>query len=138
MEKYFLKKLELELPLSSSTNRDDNSSKQRREDINLAVLPSDPGLRPWITDYHPNDQDQVRKVYAQRGPRQPKEHIFPYKRYGIKDWRRFNKGWFTQFPTWLEYSIAKDGAFCLHCYLFKRDVGEQVGGDTFVSEGFSN
>jgi hypothetical protein len=46
MEKYFLKKLELELPLSSSTNRDDNSSKQRREDINLAVLPSDPGLRP--------------------------------------------------------------------------------------------
>uniref|UniRef100_A0A2N9F3J0 TTF-type domain-containing protein n=1 Tax=Fagus sylvatica TaxID=28930 RepID=A0A2N9F3J0_FAGSY len=72
------------------------------------------------------------------GPRQPKEHIFPYKRYGIKDRRRFNKGWFTQFPTWLEYSIAKDAAFCLRCYLFKRDVGEQAGGDTFVSEGFSN
>jgi hypothetical protein len=138
MEKYFKRKSELELPLSSSTNRDDNSSKQRREEINLADLPSDPGLRPRITDYHPNDRDQVRRAYAQRGPRQPKEHIFPYKRYGIKDRRRFNKGWFTQFPTWLEYSIAKDAAFCLRCYLFKRDVGEQAGGDTFVSEGFSN
>uniref|UniRef100_A0A2N9H6F6 TTF-type domain-containing protein n=1 Tax=Fagus sylvatica TaxID=28930 RepID=A0A2N9H6F6_FAGSY len=51
--------------------------------------------------------------------------------------RRFNKGWFTQFD-WLEYSIAKDAAFCLYCYLFKRDVGEQAGGDTFVTEGFSN
>uniref|UniRef100_A0A2N9F8G4 TTF-type domain-containing protein n=1 Tax=Fagus sylvatica TaxID=28930 RepID=A0A2N9F8G4_FAGSY len=99
-------------------------------------LPSDPGLRPRITDYHPNDRDQVRRAYAQRKARQPKEHNFPYKTYGAKD-RRFNKGWFTQFD-WLEYSIAKDAAFCLYCYLFKRDVGEQAGGDTFVTEGFSN
>uniref|UniRef100_A0A2N9H4F1 TTF-type domain-containing protein n=1 Tax=Fagus sylvatica TaxID=28930 RepID=A0A2N9H4F1_FAGSY len=99
-------------------------------------LPSDPGLRPRITDYHPNDRNQVRRAYAQRGTCQPKEHIFPYKTYGAKD-RRFNKGWFTQF-NWLEYSIAKDAAFCLCCYLFKSDIGEQAGGDTFVSEGFSN
>ena len=38
----------------------------------------------------------------------------------------------------MEYSIAKDAVFCLFCYLFKRDVGKQAGGDTFVSEGFSN
>ena len=31
-----------------------------------------------------------------------------------------------------------DAAFCLYCYLFKRDVGEQAGGDTFVTESFSN
>ena len=55
MKKYFKRKSELELPLSSSTNRDDNSSKQRREEINLADLPFDPGLRSRITDYHPND-----------------------------------------------------------------------------------
>ena len=36
------------------------------------------------------------------------------------------------------YSIAKDAAFCLCCYLFKLDIGEQAGGDSFVSEGFSN
>uniref|UniRef100_A0A2N9IB86 TTF-type domain-containing protein n=1 Tax=Fagus sylvatica TaxID=28930 RepID=A0A2N9IB86_FAGSY len=99
-------------------------------------LPSDPGLRPRITDYHPNDRDQVRRAYAQRKACQPKEHNFPYKTYGANN-RRFNKGWFTRFD-WLEYSIAKDAAFCLYCYLFKRDVGEQAGGDTFVTEGFSN
>uniref|UniRef100_A0A2N9FVI6 TTF-type domain-containing protein n=1 Tax=Fagus sylvatica TaxID=28930 RepID=A0A2N9FVI6_FAGSY len=145
MEKYFKRKSELELPpptkrvdnSSSSTKRVDNSSsKQDRVEINLADLPSDPGLRPRITDYHPNDRDQVRRAYAQRKARQPKEHNFPYKTYGANN-RRFNKGWFTRFD-WLEYSIAKDAAFCLYCYLFKRDVGEQAGGDTFVTEGFSN
>ena len=135
MEKYFKRKSKLELP--PPTKRVDNSSsKQDRVEINLADLSSDPGLRPRITDYHPNDRDQDRKAYAQRGARQPKEHIFPYKIYGVKD-RRFNNGWFTQF-NWLEYSIAKDTAFCLCCYLFKSDIGEQAGGDTFVSEGFSN
>ena len=123
MEKYFKRKSELELSLSSSTNRDDNSSKQRHEEINLANLPFDLRLRPRITDYHPNDRDHVCRAYAQRCPHQPKEYIFPYKRYGIKNRQRFNKGWFTQFSTWLEYSIAKDAAFCLRCYLFKRDVG---------------
>uniref|UniRef100_A0A2N9GA43 TTF-type domain-containing protein n=1 Tax=Fagus sylvatica TaxID=28930 RepID=A0A2N9GA43_FAGSY len=149
MEKYFKRKSELELPpppppptkrvdnSSSSTKRVDNSSsKQDRVEINLADLPSDPGLRPRITDYHPNDRDQVRRAYVQRKARQPKEHNFPYKAYGANN-RRFNKSWFTRFD-WLEYSIAKDAAFCLYCYLFKRDVGEQAGGDTFVTEGFSN
>jgi hypothetical protein len=147
MDKYFKRKSELELPPSTkrvdnsssepSTKRVDNSSsKQDRVEINLADLSSDPGLQPRITDYHPNDRDQDRKAYAQKGARQPKEHIFPYKIYGAKD-RRFNNGWFTQF-SWLEYSIAKDAAFCLCCYLFKSDIGEQAGGDKFVSEGFSN
>ena len=93
MEKYFKRKSELELP--PSTKRVDNSSlKKDQVEINLANLPSDPGLRPRITDYHPNDQDQVCKTYAQRGARQLKEHIFPYKTYGAKD-RRINNGWFT-------------------------------------------
>jgi hypothetical protein len=84
MKKYFQRKSELELSLSSSTNRDDNSSKQRCEEINLVDLPSNPRLRPQILDYHPNDRDQVCRAYAQRGPRQPKEHIFPYKRFILK------------------------------------------------------
>jgi hypothetical protein len=96
IKKYFKRKSELEL--SPSTKRVDNSSKQSRVEINLADLPSDPGLRPRITDYHPNDRDQVRRAYAQRGAHQPKEYIFPDKTYGAKD-RRFNKCWFTQFPN---------------------------------------
>ena len=128
MKKYFKRKSELELPPStkrvdnSSSKRVDNSSsKQDWVEINLSDLPSDPGLWPRITDYHPNDRDQVRRAYAQTKARQSKEHNFPYKTYGAKD-RRFNRGWFTQFH-WLEYSIAKDAAFCLYCYLFKCDVG---------------
>ena len=53
MEKYFKRKLELELP--PSTKRVDNSSKQDRVEINLADLPFNPGLQPRITNYHPNN-----------------------------------------------------------------------------------
>ena len=31
-----------------------------------------------------------------------------------------------------------DEAFCLCCYLFKTDNGDQGGGNVFVTEGFTN
>ncbi|XP_028088612.1 uncharacterized protein LOC114289148 [Camellia sinensis] len=49
-----------------------------------------------------------------------------------------NLAWFSEFPNWLEYIVAKDAAFCLCCYLFKLDIGNQAGSDSFVGEGFSN
>lgn len=52
--------------------------------------------------------------------------------------RRFCSSWFSEFGNWLEYSIEKDAAFCLCCYLFRPDLGKQSGGDTFVTEGFTN
>ncbi|XP_028124415.1 zinc finger MYM-type protein 1-like [Camellia sinensis] len=48
------------------------------------------------------------------------------------------RAWFSELPNWLEYSVAKDAAFCLCYYLFKPDIGDQVGDDSFVGEGFSN
>ncbi|XP_019460028.1 PREDICTED: zinc finger MYM-type protein 1-like [Lupinus angustifolius] len=36
-----------------------------------------------------------------------------------------------------EYSVEKDAASCLYCYLFKLDFRKQSGGDTFVIEGFT-
>jgi len=61
--------------------------------------------------------------------------IFLKKQFGnISTLRRFNPAWFGAYPTWLEYSIAKDAAFCLYCYLFKSKGGI----DLFVGEGFSN
>ncbi|CAH9066342.1 unnamed protein product, partial [Cuscuta europaea] len=51
--------------------------------------------------------------------------------------RRFVPTWFTE-HEWLEYSISKDAAYCLYCYLFKPNKGKQSGGDVFVSEGFSS
>jgi len=38
----------------------------------------------------------------------------------------------------LEYNILKDVAYCLFCYLFRLDTGNQAGGDLFVIEGFKN
>ncbi|KAM5569924.1 hypothetical protein ABKV19_017106 [Rosa sericea] len=51
---------------------------------------------------------------------------------------RFNVNWFKDHPSWLEYSIEKDVAYCLHCYLFKPNIGDQAGGDVFVGTGFNN
>ncbi|GMP45667.1 hypothetical protein CsSME_00014115 [Camellia sinensis var. sinensis] len=48
--------------------------------------------------------------------------------------RRFNSAWFKEYKNWLEYSIEKDAAFCLCCYLFRPDLGK--GCDTLVTEGF--
>ncbi|KAI5338278.1 hypothetical protein L3X38_017549 [Prunus dulcis] len=50
--------------------------------------------------------------------------------------RRFIAHWFDD-HDWLEYSIAKDVAFCLHCYLFKSNF-DQVGRDAFTGVGFNN
>ena len=36
------------------------------------------------------------------------------------------------------YSTSQDAAYCLCCYLFKPDIGDQSGGDTFVGVGFKN
>jgi len=32
----------------------------------------------------------------------------------------------------------KNAAYCLYCYLFKSEHGNQGGGDSFISEGFTN
>ncbi|XP_077251302.1 uncharacterized protein LOC143890485 [Tasmannia lanceolata] len=112
-------------------------SKRARVGVNVAVLPADPGLRIRISDYHPNERDQIRRAYLQKGPHQPKDHIFPLKQFG-KISRRFNPDWFEEHAGWLEYSVEKDAVFCLYCYLFKPYVGAQGGGDSFVIEGFKN
>ena len=52
--------------------------------------------------------------------------------------RRFNPKWFKEYESWLEYSIEKDIAYCLYCYLFRQDVGMQSGGDSFVTKGFNS
>ena len=38
----------------------------------------------------------------------------------------------------MEYSIEKDAAYCLYCYLFRQDVGMQFGGDSFVTKRFNS
>ncbi|KAL4573208.1 hypothetical protein LXL04_020007 [Taraxacum kok-saghyz] len=104
-------------------------------EINLPDVPSDPGLRTRILDYDANVRDKVRRAYLLKGACQPKSHEFPVTLFGKKP-RRFDVAWFNEYSTWLEYSISKDAAYCLYCYLFKPYVRAQGGGETFVSVGF--
>ncbi|XP_062112489.1 uncharacterized protein LOC133823651 [Humulus lupulus] len=113
------------------------STKRHCISIDMSDLPTDPGLRIPISDYSLNIQDQIRRHYLQQGPCQPKNHKFLPKLFGGVE-RRFNIEWYDQFPTWLEYNIDKNSAFCLYCYLFKQNNGKQGGGEIFVSKGFSN
>ncbi|XP_042405026.1 zinc finger MYM-type protein 1-like [Zingiber officinale] len=107
-------------------------------EFDFSQLPADPGLRIPICSYNANIRDQVRRRYLQKGPCQPSSYEFPKRKFGVSQFRRFNPSWFKKFGDWLEYSIEKDAAYCLYCYLFKTTKGKQAGGETFVSEGFTN
>lgn len=141
MEKFLIRKPRLEQNLNTQGSQDggdQHHSKYTRLEIDLDSLPTDPGLRKKISDYHPNDRDEIRRVYLQRGPCQPRGHKFPQKKFG-NVFRRFNPTWFNEFGNWLEYSIEKDAVFCLCCYLMRVGVEEQqIGGDSFIYEGFTN
>ncbi|XP_022857852.1 zinc finger MYM-type protein 5-like [Olea europaea var. sylvestris] len=102
-----------------------------RLEFDVAQLPLDPRLRISIQNYDTDVRDVIRRAYVQRGPCQPRNHEFPPKKMGNKD-RRFCVSWYNEYPSWLEYIIAKDVVFCLYCYLFSSSDG------SFVNGGFSN
>ncbi|ESQ28986.1 hypothetical protein EUTSA_v10024135mg [Eutrema salsugineum] len=113
------------------------SASTSETESNLDDLPWDPAKQKKILEYHPNKRDEVRRKYLERGPCKPYGHNFPKKMIG-KSLRRFNPAWFDQYANWLEYSVSKDKAFCLCCYLFRDDIQKQGGNDAFVTEGFSS
>lgn len=129
MERYFKRKKDDPIVIKEDA--------QTSIDLILRNLPSDPGLRPKMSDYAFNDRDAIRRWYIQNGPCQPVEHIFPQTVFGKKK-RRFNSKWFRLHSDWLDYSISLDSVFCLCCYLFKEDIGNQSGGEIFVTKGFKN
>ncbi|PIN18235.1 Tam3-transposase (Ac family) [Handroanthus impetiginosus] len=129
---------------SSSSQRISNNqdtvqpeTKKKFLDVDLRNLPADPGIRPKISEYHPNIRDEIRRAYLQKGPCQPRKHNFPQRKFG-NTMRHFNPEWFTEFGNWLEYSISKDAIYCLCCYLMKTESGEQGSGDAFIVGGFTN
>nr|XP_009777610.1 PREDICTED: zinc finger MYM-type protein 1-like [Nicotiana sylvestris] len=51
--------------------------------------------------------------------------------------RQFVPSWFNgQFSKWLEYSVKKDAAFCLCCYLFKNEFIHGSAGEFYTKNGF--
>ncbi|CAK8537303.1 unnamed protein product [Lathyrus sativus] len=142
MEKYFKRKSTLE---SQQVNEVENAFAQQVGpslkkiflDVDLDNLPVDPGERNQMACYHPNDRDEIRRAYLQKGPCQPKDHNFQQRQFGTS-LRKFNPDWFLEFGSWLEYTVSKDVIFCLCCYLMRHEIGEHKGWDAFVTEGFSN
>jgi hypothetical protein len=139
MDKYFKKASKISTGSSSQESRQagSNIGSNSSREINNAEEdpPSDPGSRPPLSQYNPNEQDRVRRFYLGKGPFQPSDYNFPQR--DINDrMRRFNKVWFGQYNTWLEYSIAKHAVFCLCCYLFRPENVGSGGRTSFVGEGY--
>ena len=138
MERYF-KKASPSLEVSSSpVSRPPHTEPQellneKKNEVDLDNLPSDPGQRPDIMSYPPNLIEQVCRAYLLKGPCRPREHDFRPTINGNRK-RKFVSHWFDEFKGWLEYSTTKEAAFCLYCYLFSRVYGN--GQDAFVSGGF--
>ncbi|GKV30692.1 hypothetical protein SLEP1_g39478 [Rubroshorea leprosula] len=105
------------------------------QNIDIASLERDPGIHPKISNYPINQQDEIRRAYIQFGPYRNNPQVYPL--FGPnKNLHRFQAYWLERFP-WLEYSPAKDAAFCFPCYLFaKKPSGKQGGVETFTSIGF--
>ncbi|GLU17296.1 hypothetical protein SLE2022_336730 [Rubroshorea leprosula] len=105
------------------------------QNIDIASLERDPGIRPKISNYPINQQDEIRRAYIQFGSYRNNSQVYPLS--GPNgNLRRFQAYWLERFP-WLEYSLAKDAAFCFPCYLFaKKPSGKQGGVKTFTSIGF--
>ncbi|XP_060170421.1 uncharacterized protein LOC132601341 [Lycium barbarum] len=108
--------------------------------INFNYLKADPANRRPIAEYDPNIRDEVRRYYIKKGPCQPMNHDFPKTQFGKKKKTmcQFHPGRFKgRHSKWLEYSISKDAAYCLCCYLFKNehDVRGNMG-DAFTKKGY--
>ena len=138
MDKYFIRKPHTQesSPMQDSFPVQDSSSSSKRicVDFNLENLHSDPRLREKISFYHPNNHDEIRRFYIQKGHCQHVLHKYPPTDFSGKP-RRFISDWYVN-RNWLEYSIDKDVVFCLYCYLFGQDVVKKGGGETFVTKGF--
>ena len=130
MEKYYAKK-----DVAASTQERRLDQKRPRIELDMNDIVADPGLRKPIDEFHPDIRDDARRAYIQMGPYQPN---CEYERTSGKiQTRGFVKSWFTQFD-WLEYSPAKDAAYCFYCYLFKPPVTSKFDNDAFTRVGFRN
>jgi hypothetical protein len=95
---------------------------------------TDPGLRIPIDRFSINIRSEVRRAFIDKGPTQP----IGYKFLQSSTKRSFQQNWFKE-HCWLEYSVAKDRAYCFYCYLFKHDrMDEKFGYDVFTSLGYNN
>jgi hypothetical protein len=93
---------------------------------------ADPGFCIPLERFHPNIRGGVKRAYLLKGPTRPCGQNFPRNH----DNRSFSETWFKK-NDWLEYSVAKDAAYCFYCFLFKQEpLDEKFGHDVFTKVGF--
>ena len=136
------------IPSDENLSLGDNSSSSS-DDENLGSGPSlplenptfssiehDPALRLPICKYPVNMRDRIRRDYLRSGPQQLVLPTYPTS--GPQSHpRRFQAKWYYEFP-WLEYSRAKDRAYCFHCYIYLEKSNTHNGQDAFTIHGFKN
>ncbi|XP_049388127.1 uncharacterized protein LOC125852440 [Solanum stenotomum] len=147
MKKYFtpISKSSLASHSHSQSNQEENVNHSEvpshsSQEFDLSTLKFDPGERTPILNYHPNHRDVIRRAYLVNGPCQPRLEVHEYPQTNISGaMRRFNHEWFDDvYHDWLEYSVSKDAAYCLYCYLFKDHNINQGGGEVFSCTRFKN
>ncbi|XP_049345372.1 uncharacterized protein LOC125809837 [Solanum verrucosum] len=123
-------------PSTASTIAPKTQRKTFISDVDLESLEVDPRIRKPIAEYNPNIRDDIRRYYILKKSCQPKDHKFPKTKFG-KEMRQFFPDWFNN-RKMLEYSITKDVAFCLCCYLFKNECESRgdVVDVAFTKTGF--
>jgi hypothetical protein len=107
--------------------------------LGMDVIVSDPGLRTPIEDLDLNIKNVARREYINLGPCQPIGHTYKRTPFGKAGrLRSFHDNWYKNHGDWLEYSIAKDAAFCFFCFLFKQPKAHNYGIESFTKVGFKN
>ncbi|XP_058764456.1 uncharacterized protein LOC131637909 [Vicia villosa] len=83
--------------------------------LKRAYLETDLGKRSQILEYHPNDQDEVRRTYLMNKPCKIKLTEYESTDIGGRECS-FQYSWHEEYD-WLEYSANKYVVFCLSCYV---------------------
>jgi hypothetical protein len=87
--------------------------------------------------YPVNRRDEIKMAYLKACPYQFLRSKYPLS--GPENHpRHFQASWFTQFSSWLEYSLTTNAAYCLSCYLYTMKPVGRLGCDLFTTKGFKN
>ena len=92
MDKYLIRKPHTQN--SSPVQDSSSSSKQIRVDFNLENFSANLGLQEKISSYHPNNHDEIRRIYLQKGLCQPVLHEYPPTDFSGK-LRQFRSNWYV-------------------------------------------
>jgi hypothetical protein len=88
-----------------------------------------PEFNEWLLDKNKQSEKEKPSIHKQPpgpgdisqnvtdGPTQPILKLFPRTKFNDK-FRQFNSSWYKLYPSWLEYSVLNDGAFCFVCRHF--------------------